>query len=266
MLSLLGIIFIIGMLWVISMSTKKEKWSTPKADFPKEWRKILNEDVVYYKSLSELDKKRFEFKIQEFLLNYKIEGIDVEVNIEDKLLVASSAVIPIFGFPHWRYHNLQVVQLYPDRFNEDFQTSGEGRRTLGMVGPGFMEGKMILSKPALYHGFENESDKKNTAIHEFVHLLDKSDMDIDGIPKALLEKQYSIPWLDLIDKEIEKIYQDKSDVNPYGGTNKAEFFAVISEYFFERPKLLERKHPELYQLLEQIFHQDMSKRNLKKFW
>ena len=117
---------------------------------------------------------------------------------------------------------------------------------------GYMEGKMILSKPALKHGFKNESDKKNTAIHEFVHLIDMTDGSIDGIPSLLLEKQYSIPWIDLINKKIDEIYDGESDINPYGGTNRAEFFSVVSEYFFERPKLLERNHPELYDLLSNL--------------
>ena len=60
-------------------------------------------------------------------------------------------------------------------------------------------------------------------------------------------------------KKIEDIYKSKSDINPYGATSKVEFFAVISEYFFERPKLLKQKHPELYKNLEQIFNQNLSK-------
>jgi len=123
---------------------------------------------------------------------------------------------------------------------------------------------MILSKPALHHGFSNKSDKKNTAIHEFVHLIDKLDGSIDGIPELLLERQYTIPWIELINKKIEEIYDKKSDINPYGGTNRAEFYAVASEYFFERPKLLAKKHPKLYGLLENIFNQNMISRNLNK--
>jgi len=133
-----------------------------------------------------------------------------------------------------------------------------------MVGTGFMEGKMILSQPALIHGFKNESDKQNTAIHEFVHLIDKTDGSTDGIPSLLLEKQYTIPWIDLISKKIDEIFEGQSDINPYGGTNRIEFFSVASEYFFERPKLLKRNHPELYKLLEKVFRQDMSSRNLRK--
>ena len=106
------------------------------------------------------------------------------------------------------------------------------------------------------NGFRNETDKKNTAIHEFVHLIDKSDGVIDGVPELLLSKQYAIPWIDLIKQEIDKIYEGRSDINPYGATNKSEFFAVISEYFFERPQLLQSKHPELYEMLEMIFRID----------
>jgi len=116
----------------------------------------------------------------------------------------------------------------------------------------------------LKYGFKNESDKKNTAIHEFVHLIDMTDGSTDGIPSLLLEKQYSIPWIDLINKKIDEIYDGESDINPYGGTNRAEFFSVVSEYFFERPKLLERNHPELYDLLKRVFKQDMSSRELSK--
>jgi len=135
---------------------------------------------------------------------------------------------------------------------------------LGMVGTGYMDGKMILSQEALLHGFENTSDKKNTAIHEFTHLIDKRDGVIDGIPSALLDKQYVLPWMDYMDKKLDEVFEGDSDINPYGGTNRAEFFSVTSEYFFERPKLLKKKHPELYRLLEKIFQQDLSKRDLTK--
>ncbi|MFC2121519.1 zinc-dependent peptidase [Bacteroidota bacterium] len=237
---------------------KKKGWKKPDIPFPPDWRIILAENVIFYNNLSAEEKLRFEFKIQEFILNCRITGIEIKVDDTDKILVASSAIIPIFEFPHWQYLNLTEVLLYPSMFNEKFETSGDGRAIMGMVGTGYMEGKMILSRPALIHGFKNESDKKNTAIHEFVHLIDKADGRIDGIPSLLLEKQYAIPWLDLIHKKIDEIYIGRSDINPYGATNSSEFFAVISEYFFERPKLLKNKHPELYGLLENIFNQNMA--------
>ena len=264
MVIIIVLFFVIALFLIIRKLWSKNNWITPDCPFSSEWRTILEKKVAFYNTLSNEEKKRFEFKIQEFLMNYRITGISVSVNITDKLLIASSAVIPIFEFPEWRYTNLHEILLYPGMFNEKFETSGPNRNILGIVGTGYMDGKMILSKPALHHGFANESDKKNTAIHEFVHLIDKLDGSIDGIPALLLERQYTIPWLELINTKIEDIYAKKSDINPYGGTNRVEFFAVASEYFFEKPKLLAQKHPELYRLLEQIFNQTMISRNLNK--
>ena len=124
-------------------------WIEPSEPFPTEWRTILIKKVAYYNSLSNDEKSLFEYKVQEFLLNCRITGIKTRVNITDKLLVASSAVIPILKFSEWRYTNLQEVLLYPSLFNEDFETEGTGRRIAGMVGTGYMDGMMILSKHAL---------------------------------------------------------------------------------------------------------------------
>lgn len=231
------------------------KTLTPKESImTAEWKQLLEEHVDFYAFLkTSKDKELFEFKVLEFLANSRVTGVDTEVEDLDRLLVAASAIIPIFAFPNWVYHDLEEVLIYPTSFNEYFQTDGPDRRILGMVGTGYMEGKMILSKEALRHGFQNEHDKKNTAIHEFIHLIDKADGVIDGIPELLLEKQYILPWFDLIDKKIEKINKGKTDINPYGGTSRIEFFAVLGEYFFERPKLLEKQYPTLYKMLQKMF-------------
>ncbi|TSJ46364.1 zinc-dependent peptidase [Fluviicola chungangensis] len=251
--------------WKSYRKAAHPKWLVPQEPFPLEWRGILNSEVLFYASLEESEKTRFEYKVQEFLLNCRITGIKTEVSLTDKLLVASSAIIPIFGFDSWKYTNIREVLLYPAMFDENYQFEGESdRRILGMVGNQSMEGIMILSKEALRLGFKNESDKHNTAIHEFVHLIDKSDGEIDGLPKVLMDRKYALPWIDLMNKEIERIYEGKSDINPYGATNRAEFLSVISEYFFERPKLLEEKHPELYALLEKIFNQQPADQSITR--
>lgn len=260
-----AIILLVGLGWVSYNKAAHPKWQVPREPFPEQWKEILLQEVQFYNSLNTEEKVRFESKVHEFLLNCRITGIKTDVSLTDKLLVASSAVIPIFGFDSWKYTNIREVLLYPAMFDENYQFEGESdRRILGMVGNQSMEGIMILSKEALRLGFKNESDKQNTAIHEFVHLIDKTDGEIDGLPKVLMDKQYALPWINLMNKEIDRIYAGKSDINPYGGTNRAEFFSVISEYFFERPKLLEEKHPELYALLEKIFNQHMADRNLSK--
>ena len=228
-----------------------------KVHLPDDYKDLLTKHVSFYRALDEAGKNRFETKIKEFLGYIRITGVDTQVEDLDRLLVASSAVIPIFGFPEWRYYNLRDVWLYADAFNADnYSTTGKGRDVLGMVGDGPMQMLMVLSKPALRQGFENTSGKENAGIHEFVHLLDKEDGAVDGLPEALLKRQYSLPWLNLMADNIAAIKAGKSDINIYGSKDKAEFLAVAAEYFFEQPQLFKQKHPELYELMTRIFHQD----------
>lgn len=219
-------------------------------------RKLLNQYVSYYRSLNQRNKMRFEEKISDFFTYIRIEGVNTEVDDLDKLLVASSAVIPIFGFEKWTYYNLKNVLLYPDTFNKDeFLAGGYEKNTLGMVGNGPMQRMMILSKPALHAGFISEGYRENTGIHEFVHLLDKEDGDVDGLPEVLLNKKYNAQWLDLVNESIHQIMEGRSDINIYGASNKAEFFAVASEYFFNNPNLFKTNHPALFELMAKMFNQ-----------
>ena len=166
-------------------------------------------------------------------------------------------MIPLFGFPELRYRNINEVLLYEGSFNEEHQTVGEKRNILGKVGSGDMNRLMILSLPALRAGFEVKNSKNNVGIHEFVHLIDKADGAVDGLPESLLEKQYVVPWLQLMHEEILKIKENDSDINPYGATSEAEFLSVVSEYFFNQPKRFMDKHPALYGLMIKIYHQDL---------
>ena len=226
-------------------------------EFPTAWRKILKRYVVFYNSISKEKQKKFEQNVQIFLSEIRITGIQTDIDDKVRVLVAASAIIPIFGFEEWEYDNLGEVLIYPDTFSEDFETEGEGRRVLGMVGTGVMRRVMILSKKALLDGFANNKDGENTAIHEFVHLIDGSDGHFDGVP-ALLDRKYIEPWFDLVYQGIEKIQQNDSTINPYGATSKVEFFAVASEYFFEKPHLMKKNYPDLYEMLTRIFHQDLT--------
>lgn len=226
-------------------------------DFPDQWRVILEEKVEYYRSLTPDKKEHFEDDIVQFFNTVTIEGVKTEVDITDKLLVASSAVIPVFGFPEWQYHFLKYVILYPGSFDRNFKFDNKSEYITGMVGDGVMEGRVILSKSSLHLGFSNSRDKKNVGIHEFIHLLDKQDGAIDGIPTFLNENEYILPWLELIRKETAKIHTgENDDINPYGATDQVEFLTVTGEYFFEHPHLLEKNYPELYQLLSKAFNQD----------
>lgn len=237
----------------------------PVESFPDSWKSLLDENVLFYRELSTSEKKRFRKRMMQFLSEVYIEAVDIKLEDLDKVLIAASAVIPVFGFKEWHYNNLSGIIIYPDNFNGDleFETQNGKSVIAGLVGSGRFEKQMILSRKALRHGFENDTDKGNTSIHEFVHLIDKMDGETDGVPERLLQRQYITPWLKLMHEEMEAINDDKSDIRQYGGTSEVEFLAVASEYFFERPDLFKRKHPELYDMLEKCFQQNPARNRAK---
>jgi Mlc titration factor MtfA (ptsG expression regulator) len=249
--------FIIALYFILRRGKSRKPDSTGLSSEEKD---ILLENVSYYQTLLPDERLRFEQMLLDFLSYVRIDGVGISIEPVDRILVASSAIIPVFGFGHWKYQNLSSVLLYPDTFNKDFQFEGGERSILGMVGTGYMNGQMILSRSALQQGFSVAAGKENTAIHEFVHLLDKSDGATDGIPENLMPHQYIIPWVKMIHQEISKIERGQSDINPYAITNEAEFLAVVSEYFFEKPALFKQHHPEMYTILSDIFLQDPAKR------
>ena len=240
--------------YVFKKKVNKEILEEP---FPDSWRKILQERVLYYRNLPDDRKTEFENRIKRFIAEKKIEGVDVEVTDTDRLLVAASAVIPMYNFPYFPYPNVREILLYPNSFDGKFQTNDEvGQRDiLGMVGDGYMNGTVILSKPDLEAGFDGWRHRNNVGIHEFVHLIDKADGAVDGVPDILFEHSYAMPWLKEVRREMNKIKKGHSDISPYALTDDVEFLAVVSEYFFDNPEKMKRMHPELYRDLTNIFRQ-----------
>ena len=212
---------------------------------------ILTDNVAFYRNLPPDKKPIFENRIENFLKHVSITGVGTNVEDIDRILIASGAIIVIFAFDGWKYNNISEVLLYKDAFNNEFKSEGSSRYIIGMVGDGALQRQMILSQPSVRSSFQHPHDAHNTVIHEFVHLLDKA----DGAPEYLMERPYILPWVKNIHQTIQEMkHSHHSDIDNYASTNDAEFFAVISEYFFEKPDQLKSHHPELYNLLEQIFH------------
>ncbi len=229
--------------------------------FPSDWEAVLQRDVVFFRVLDPTAQRRFRRQVQVFLGEKRITGIGVQVDTTTRVLAAASAIIPIFGFPDWEWNQIDEVLVYPTRFDDEFEFGDEqGHDILGMVGTGSLNRLMILSKPDLISGFRNPTDKRNVSVHEFAHLVDKTDGVIDGVPGVGLDRQAIGPWIDLVRRKMAEIEAGKSDINQYALTNEAEFFAVTSEYFFERPGTMQRKHPVLYAALERVFKQDLRTR------
>jgi len=225
-------------------------------ELPQRWKTVLFEKVSFYQQLSPEHKLRFENDVVEFLSTVTITGVACEVTLEDRILVASSGVIPLFGFPACTYKHLEEVILYPTTFNRQFQLDDPDELITGMVGSVVMEGKMILSKPALHAGFDIDNDRENTGLHEFIHLFDKETGFVDGVPPGFEDRAFALPWLQLVHRKIADIVEDRSDIRNYATTNQMEFFAVAGEYFFESPDRLKERHPDLYEILVKVFNQD----------
>lgn len=231
------------------------------APFPVEWETVLHRDVAFFRALPGHEKVRFRNELVVFLGEKMITGIRTTIDTRTRVLVGASAVIPIFGFPSWEWDQINEVLVYPSRFGKDFNLDGDGGGSiLGMVGSGAMNRIMILVKPDLIQGFKNTTDKRNVGVHEFAHLVDKSDGVIDGLPAVGLDREVIGPWLDLVRRKMQEISDNDSDIHTYALTNEAEFFSVVSEYFFERPGLMKRKHPELFAMLQKVFRQDLGSR------
>lgn len=248
------ILFAIALVLIITLvyNITKRKKPLPQPEENTE-RDILQQHVLFYQGLTEELKTEFAQRVRVFLEKVRITGVKTTVDDADRIFVAAAAIIPIFAFKDWEYRNIHEVLLYPGSFNQDFHISGEGRDVLGMVGNGPMQNVMILSQQDLRNGFLQEHTRSNTAIHEFVHLIDKADGDTDGSPQALLPPEYILPWLKRMHEEIRLIQTGRSDINPYGATNEAEFLAVAAEYFFGQPHRMQQNHPALYGLLQEIF-------------
>lgn len=256
----LGLAVALIVYWAMTRTLRRRRKILAEP-FPAEWEVVLQQEVLFFRVLPDDDKRRFRRELQVFLGEKLITGIGTDLDVKTRVLVGAAAVIPIFGFPEWEWDQIREVLVYPDRFNQEHAfEEGSDRHTLGMVGNRAYNGMMILSKPDLLQGFHNDGDKRNVALHEFAHLVDKSDGSIDGLPAVGLPREAIGPWIELVRRKMAEMRDGDSDIHPYGLTNESEFFAVAAEYFFERPGVMQRKHPELYAMLARVFQQSLAGR------
>lgn len=223
--------------------------------FPEEWNEILVKRVRFYRALSAENQERFRKLVQIFLSEVRVTGIRTEIDDTIRVLTAASAVIPIFGFEDWDYRRLGEVLIYPASFDDKYKSEGhDDRNILGLTGLGSLSGVMILSKPALLEGYRQENDKENVGIHEFAHLVEDGET-LQGLPWEV-PMEVVQEWVRYVATELAQPGTNPAGINAYGYTNEHEFFAVLAEYFFESPELLQRKNPKLYGILRAMFHQD----------
>jgi MtfA peptidase len=228
--------------------------------FPDKWESILIDKVIFYKNLNAADRQKFRNRIKVFLKEVHIAGVGVEIDDQIRLLVASSAIIPIFSFDQWDYVNLKKVSIYNDML-EAYHITDNKKENIIIDQMSFLQSKylLMLSKKSLERGFEKMLENKNAQFQEFALLVDAKD-NINEVTSIIMPPELIRPWIHLMYREIEKIKLRNSDINFCGINNHAAFFAIVCEYFFENPKKFEENHRELHQLLSKTF-----KKNKKFF-
>ena len=243
-----------GLAYWLSRRKCRRRLHLMSVQFPADWEAILTSRVAFYRALTPAEQARFRQLVQVFLGEVRVTGVRTEIDDTIRLLVAASAVIPIFGFHDWDYHRLGEVLVYPDAFNDQYQTDGEERNILGLTGLASLSGVMILSKPALLAGYRDDSRPENVGIHEFAHLVEQV-AESHGLPSEVPRNAIQ-EWVAFVARELANPHARRAHINQYGYTNEHEFFAVLTEYFFNSPAILQSRDPALYDMLRRLFHQD----------
>jgi Mlc titration factor MtfA (ptsG expression regulator) len=185
-----------------------------------------------------------------------ITGIGMELDDITCILVASAAVIPVFRIPDWDYPFLTDVFVCQDQLSDNLELLNCKDDVMGLVI--YNKSSVYLTKDLLLKNFQ-KTDGNNLGLHEFIHKIDEGSGDIDGIlPSPFLSKKERRQWLEIVDNEMHKMKNNKSDFKEYGLTSRAEFIAVAAEYFFEKPLEMKEKHASLYLMMEKMFRQDLA--------
>lgn len=234
--------------------------------FPKEWRKILRRNVPYYGDLPDDLREELEVRINIFLAEKKFlpaGGLE-RITDEMRVTIAAQACILLLGRPEEDFPTFTSIILYPRSY---FSTTKEARPG-GVVteadshrlGEAWHRGPVVLSWCDVLKGAADPGDGRNVVFHEFAHQLDYQDGDANGAPPLGDRARYTA-WARVLGSEYESLHADleqhrRTLLSPYAATNPAEFFAVATEIFFERPRDLRRDHPDLYRQLAGFYGQD----------
>ena len=234
--------------------------------FPQDWQRTIERNVQFFRRLSAKDQGELLGYIQVFLAEKRFEGCGgLELTDEIRVTVAAQACLLLLHRKTDYFPRLFTILVYPSTYmvEENRPLEGlvweEGRvPRLGETG-GRM-GTLVLAWDATKHGAADPSDGQNLVLHEFAHQLDYENYAADGAP-VLATRQQQLSWREVMRTEFASLQAaDETGIptllDTYGATNPAEFFAVSTEAFFERPCALRARHPKLYAELQDYFQQD----------
>jgi Mlc titration factor MtfA (ptsG expression regulator) len=230
--------------------------------FKEEWTEMLVANVPLYSRLPEDLKSRLHERIARFISSTRFEGCNgLELTEEMVLTVAAQACLLVLKRDGDPYPRLSTVYLYPTIFSSvQKRQDASGIVTEGVVhrlGESWSSGTVVLAWDSVAHGARNIEDARNVAFHEFAHQLDHEDGDTNGAPTLSDHEAYR-SWARVFGESYAELRElietgKRCVLDPYGATEPAEFFAVATETFFEKPRQLYKKYPELYEELEGFY-------------
>jgi Mlc titration factor MtfA (ptsG expression regulator) len=218
------------------------------------------------------DRHELQSHIQVFLSEKSFEGCGGLVMTDEiRVCIAAQACLLLLHRKTDYYLELRSILVYPSTyFVEETRHVGAGVMEEGRsarLGEAWQHGAVVLAWDAVRQGTADPGDGRNVVFHEFAHQLDFEDGRADGAPALgdghawSARKSRYATWARVLSAEFERLRTDTqrgqtSVLDEYGATNPVEFFAVATESFFERPREMREKHPELYEELKRYFLQD----------
>jgi len=252
------------MVFDLFKSRRRERLRAQPA--PVAWRAILERNLAIFSRLSADDQAELLGHTQVFLAEKHFEGCGgLELTDEIRVTIAGQACLLLLHRDTDYYPELTSVLVYPSGYTAHeprpigggiWEEGGEDR--LGHTGHRLRA--LVLAWDAARNGAAAPTDGENLILHEFAHQLDFENQRSDGTPALDTRGDY-LAWARVMSAEFDAL-RDATDsgvptlLDGYGATDPAEFFAVITEVFFERPRALRRLHPALFAQLQRFYRQD----------
>jgi Mlc titration factor MtfA (ptsG expression regulator) len=231
-------------------------------------RDILKKNVPYLAKLDDADCAELEGLVRIFLAEKSFEGCGgLELTAEIELTIAAQACLLLLHRDTGIYPGVDSILVYPSAYRAPTRTHLAGVVTEGeqaRLGESWTRGIVVLAWDHVRSGAAQPSDGQNVVLHEFAHQLDGEDGPMDGAPDLGVRARYT-SWAHVLGAEFgelsHRIHQGRStDIDAYGATSPAEFFAVVTEMFFEKPRAMRTHHAELYEELSAFYKQDPAAR------
>jgi Mlc titration factor MtfA (ptsG expression regulator) len=218
--------------------------------------------------LDDAERSELQATMQVFLEEKQWEGCGgLELTDEIRVTIAAQACLLQLGLPHDYYRNVESILVYPstvvppERHPGVFELVGDPiAASIPIMGQAFARGPVILVWDAVLHGARHPEQGHNVVYHEFAHKLDMLDGAADGTP-LLADRDQFAEWVAVCSAEFLRLRSlaekgHKTFLDAYGATSEAEFFAVATEEFFDRPLALQKHVPKLYHVLSAYYRQD----------